>query len=233
MQKNFVKALLGMAVAALVSCGTTSEQAAQTVGAAGGRVTLKSGLELEVPAGALSDDTVVTVREVRNENGEREIEVEPRGTTLATPGTLSMPDDSGGEVEAREVEHGGTRPHRRQNGRVEVEIERFEHLHIGRRGSDDSDAGVPDDHGGDTDGGVDDHGVDLDAGTDDHGGATANGAPGAACIVDDTCACGSECVSGACTAIVTCTTDADCTGGARCREGKRSGVACGVSVCHL
>lgn len=246
MKKSYLLVLSLSVVAVLSSCGVGREQGSALVGSKGGVVKLASGLELEIPPGAFSDDVTVSVTEVRGPNGEREIEVEPRGRELTEPAHLSAPDDSGA-IEARR-ESGERIEVRHNGGRLEIEVHRFEHLHLGRHS--DLDGGA-DDHGGrgaDDDGGADDHGDgghgadDLDGGADDHGdgghGADdldggAVGVPGAACVVDDTCACGSECVSGQCTAVVTCTTDADCTGGARCREARRSGNVCGVSVCHL
>jgi hypothetical protein len=230
---NFSKLLAVSVVVLSFSCGMVS-QAGASIGSQGGTVKLESGLELSVPAGALSDDTAITVREVRGAEGEREIELEPRGTSLITPATVSVPDDVAGEVEAFEVEHGQQIAHRRGGGRVEIEVVRFERLHLGhvRHGADDSrDGGAEvEQHGG-----ADDS---ADAGTEVHHGADDLDAgpvatTGQACVVDDTCACGSDCVSGQCTVVVACTTDAECTGGARCREARRSGAACGVSVCHL
>ncbi len=64
------------------------------------------------------------------------------------------------------------------------------------------------------------------------GGTGGSNPPGARCVDDDTCACGSECVSGACTAVVVCTSDAQCASGSRCRAAKKHGDACGVQACH-
>lgn len=232
-----LQALVVSVVIVFSSCGLVREQASATIGSKGGVVKLASGLEVEVPPGALSDDVVVSVSEVRGPEGEREIELEPRGRELREPARLSVPDDTGGSVEAR-LESGELREARRDGrGRLELEVHRFEHVRLGRHG-DDHDAGELEDH---HDGGVDDHGADADGGEletnhrdggpDDHGAHDA-GAAGA-CVSDDSCPCGSECVTGQCTAVVTCATDADCAGGARCREGRRSGVACGVLACHL
>jgi len=76
--------LSGLAAA----CGGGSNRAStvQTVGSAG--ATLKAGAaSLTIPAGALSQNTQVTLREAEPQHQGRaeRVEVEPRGTTLSQP----------------------------------------------------------------------------------------------------------------------------------------------------
>src|SRR6267378_1714400 len=101
MQRNEI--LVAAAVFALIAaCGGGANRAStvQTVGSAG--ATLKAGAaSLTIPAGALSQDTQVTLREAEPQHQGRasRIEVEPRGTTLTQPGYLSVKvDDNNAKV---------------------------------------------------------------------------------------------------------------------------------------
>lgn len=244
MQRTLLTAVVSAVIFTTLSCAPV-EAGRQTMGPAGGSITLRSGLTVQVPEGALEREVEVHVRDIALGRGEHEVELEPHGTVLKVPGILSV-DDDGRRVEALELEHGLLGVHR-HGARVEVELSRLGRVSLrrfddsswadggvddhgrGGRGADDSsDAG--DDHGR---GG---HGADdsPDAG-DDRGGLRdggASGVAGAACVDDDTCPCGSECVTGFCTAVVTCTTTADCATGLTCREGRRHGQACGVLACN-
>lgn len=261
MQRTLLSAVVSAVFFTTLSCAPV-EAGRQTMGPAGGSITLRSGLTVEVPEGALEREVELHVRDIALGHGEHEVELEPRGTVLKVPGTLSV-DDDGRRVEAMEVEHGLLGVHR-HGGRVRVQFERLGRVsvrrfddaswadggsddHGGRRdgGSDDADAG--DDHGGrrhgsddpvdagDDRGGLRDGGSDdlADAG-DDRGGRDGgvSGVAGSACVDDDTCPCGSQCVTGFCSAVVTCTTTADCATGLTCREGRRHGQACGVMACN-
>lgn len=230
MQRTLLTAVVSAVFFTMLSCAPV-EAGRQTMGPAGGSITLRSGLTVEVPQGALEREVELHVRDIALGQGEHEVELEPRGTVLKVPGTLSV-DDDGRRVEAMETEHGLLGVHRRGH-RVEVKFERLGRVSLRR--FDDSnwaDGGdVGDDHGGLRDGGSDDP---ADAG-DDRGGLRdggTSGTAGAACVDDDTCPCGSECVTGFCSAVVTCTTTSDCASGLTCREGRRHGQACGVMACN-
>lgn len=228
MQRTLLTAVVSAVIFTTLSCAPV-EAGRQTMGPAGGSITLRSGLTVQLPQGALEQEVELHVRDIALGQGEHEVELEPRGTVLKVPGVLSV-DDDGRRVEALELEHGLLGVHRRGK-RVEVQFSRLGRVSL-RRFDDSSwaDGGV-DDHGGRRDGGSDDS---PDAG-DDRGGLRdggVSGVAGSACVDDDTCPCGSECVTGFCTAVVTCTTTTDCATGLTCREGRRHGQACGVLACH-
>src|SRR3954468_5279768 len=100
MKKNGI--LLGVAAVVLVACGGGSDKAStgQTVGPAG--ATLKAGsATLTIPAGALTTNTQVTLREAEPQHQGRveRIEVEPHGLALAQPAVVSVKvDDSNPRV---------------------------------------------------------------------------------------------------------------------------------------
>ncbi|HEX4385236.1 MAG TPA: hypothetical protein VH083_19890 [Myxococcales bacterium] len=110
-------ALVGLLVAA--ACGGGNPSTQQTVGAAG--ATLQAGAAtLTIPAGALSADTQVTLREAEPQHAGRSVrfEIEPRGKSLAQAAQLSIRvDDSNVKVKM----HGG------DDGLLDVEVEDRNH----------------------------------------------------------------------------------------------------------
>ena len=123
---------------AIVACGSESKPStAQTVGAAG--ATLKAGAAtLSIPAGALAQNTAVTLREAEPQHQGRvqRVEVEPHGLALAQPAHLSVQvDDSNAkvkmhdgnddlvEVEIEDRNHGVYKTSMHQLGEIEVELE--------------------------------------------------------------------------------------------------------------
>jgi hypothetical protein len=114
---------------ALTACGGAGDssdgaQTSATVGAAGG--TLRAGsATLTVPAGALSSDVQVTLREAAPQAGRAaRVEIEPRGLALGQAGVLAVRvDDSNGRVRMMRVDDGPEHA-------VQVELEdRVHHLH--------------------------------------------------------------------------------------------------------
>jgi hypothetical protein len=164
--------LIAGAVLALTGCGGANlRETAATLGVAGGALTLSSGVELRVPAGALKQDTPVTLREF-DLGGRRHIEVEPRGLALAVRGEVEVRVREGvalTSLQVREDGHAGeVEPGRRREDAarqaLEIEVEHLGELEVGDgRGTDTR----PDDHGADA--GPDDHGGGTQPG-DDHGG---------------------------------------------------------------
>ena len=130
-------ALAAAAGLALLGCGSSKPSTTVTVGASG--ATLKAGVAtLSIPAGAVTQNTQVTLREadVRHSGRSVRIEMEPNDLALAQPGKLSikiddrnvkvkMVDDNGGmnpvEVEDRNRHQFKTTMSRL--GEVEVELE--------------------------------------------------------------------------------------------------------------
>ena len=96
------KILLGVAAVVLVACGGGSDKAStlQTVGPAG--ATLKAGAAtLTIPAGALTTNAQVTLREAEPQHQGRveRVEVEPHGLALAQPAQVSVKvDDTNAHV---------------------------------------------------------------------------------------------------------------------------------------
>lgn len=216
MNRNEMAASLVLVFSLVTGCGGLGSASAP-VGASGGSISLGSALTLSVPAGAVDDGTVITVREVEPLHGEREFELEPRGLELKVPAELSVEASQAMRLNEREneVEH-GLELQGFDDRRMHAKLRRLGHVVMRRH--DDVDGG--DDHGS---GG---HGA------DDGDAGTPTGGTGAACVDDDTCACGSECVVGRCTAVVTCTNSAQCSAGESCRAATKHGQTCGVTACH-
>jgi len=105
--KTTLSALLALALAA---CGG-SHGSSDRIGAAGGTITTQSGARLDIPAGALSREIEVHLREVEPRNGAvARIELEPHDMTLQLAARISVrTDDSANrklvQIE-NEVEHG-------------------------------------------------------------------------------------------------------------------------------
>ncbi len=159
---------LAVAVSFFTACGPGFGQASSTVGASGGSVSLGSALTVTLPPGAVSDDTLISVREVEPRHGEREFEIEPRGLVLKVTGEVSVESECLAELAEieNEVEH-GVLTTKLENHRMRGELQRLGTLAV-RRCDDSPDAG--DDHGSGGNG-ADDA---LDAG-DDHGGQGGHG----------------------------------------------------------
>jgi hypothetical protein len=133
--------LVGIASLALVAaCGGGNDKpsTAQTVGAQG--ATLRAGSAmLTIPAGALSQDVQVTLREAEPQHQGRteRVEVEPHGMALAQPAVVSVrvddtnskvsmhdgDDDSLKDTEIEDRNHGEYKTTMSQLGDVEVEVE--------------------------------------------------------------------------------------------------------------
>src|SRR5439155_15385018 len=117
-----MKRSIGFAAALLLAaCSGSNPSSQTTVGSAG--ATLKTGTStLSIPAGALTTDTQVTLRETAPEHAGRttRIEVEPHGMALGQPARLSVhvddsnvrvkmhdgSDDSLKDVEVEDRNHG-------------------------------------------------------------------------------------------------------------------------------
>jgi len=130
--------LLAALSVALVACGGgTQNTPPSTVGSAG--ATLKAGAAtLTIPAGALSQDTPVVVREALPEHQGRveRIELEPSGLVLSQPARLSVKiddrnvkvkmhgsDDALVPVEVEDHNHGEFKTTLNRLGPIEVEVE--------------------------------------------------------------------------------------------------------------
>lgn len=161
--------LVGLALAA-TGCGAGVKQATATVGASGGALTLGNGVTVTLPAGALTRDTAVTVRELEV-GGQRHLELEPRGLALAVRGQVEVRIRDGVELGTLHVREDGQRGELEAGRRhedaarhaLELEIEHLGELEVG------------DDRGTETEP-LDDRGrgTTTATGADDHGG---HGAP--------------------------------------------------------
>jgi hypothetical protein len=213
--------VVAMLTFALVGCGgaASTQQASRVVGSAG--ATLKvGGAALSIPAGALSDDVQVTIREAEPRHAGRaaRIEVEPGGLKLAKAGMLSVKiDDSNSrvrmlasddvaehlvEVEPEDRAHHAFKTSMSQLGAVEVEVEHMAACSTACAASEECDDGVCKPHVEDGAACADvcASGLECDDGACKAHGAD-DGAPGAtpapvAC--DPTCGAGLECDNGVC-----------------------------------
>jgi len=138
MRKNAI-VLAATSFALAIACGGGSHKAStsQTVGSAG--ATLKAGAAtLTIPAGALSQQTQITLREAepRHQGRDARIEMEHRGTALAQPARVSVKvddtnakvkmhggDDSLVDTEIEDRNHGVYKTSMSDLGEIEVELE--------------------------------------------------------------------------------------------------------------
>jgi hypothetical protein len=120
-----------------MACGGSNPSTAQTVGAAG--ATLKAGAAtLTIPAGALTQNTQVTLRETTplHPGRSHRFEVEPHGQPLLQPARVSvevddsnvkvkMHDDNDDlvDVEVEDRNHGDYKTSMSALGEIEVELE--------------------------------------------------------------------------------------------------------------
>jgi hypothetical protein len=157
-----MKKLMLAAMVTLVGCaGGVARETSSTIGTSGGALTLSSGVELRIPAGALKEATEVHLRETEVA-GRRHIELEPAGLRLATTGQLEVRVRAEVELGTLHVREDGAstevESHRRGEDAarhaLEIEVEHLGELEVG------------DDHGTDT---RPDDPATHDAG-DDHGG---------------------------------------------------------------
>lgn len=128
------------AALALLGCGSSSKPSTTQNVVASQGATIKAGAAtLTIPAGALAQDTQVTLREaeVRHTGRSVRVEVEPHGQALAVPAKLSikvddsnikhikMLDDNGGmnSVEPEDRNHREFKTGMSKLGEVEVEVE--------------------------------------------------------------------------------------------------------------
>jgi hypothetical protein len=216
-------AFLAAAVAIVAAgCGSTSPGTAlssqtATVGAAGG--TLRTGaVTVSIPAGALSDDVQVTVREAEphHAGAVARVELEPRDLRLGASavvvvrvddrnGRVKMSDDSGNlvQVEIEDPNHHTFKTVEDRLGAVEVEIEHGRVCTTACAANEECDDGVCKPHAED-DGAATcstpcASGLECDDGAcKPHGGAD-DGAPGASpAACTPACATGLECDDGIC-----------------------------------
>lgn len=101
-------ALLVVGAVAVSACGGAARNgggssASAVVGPAGGTIST-AGVTLAVSPGALSTGTQITVSELPSGEGERRIEIEPRGLALGASATLTVRSDDGDAHDERLVE---------------------------------------------------------------------------------------------------------------------------------
>jgi hypothetical protein len=213
--------LLAAASLALVAaCGGGSNRAstAVTVGSAG--ATLKAGAAtLTIPAGALAQNTQITLREAEPEHQGRveRVEVEPRGTTLAQPAHISVKVDDNNarvkmhngsddlvDVEVEDRNHGVYKTSMSQLGEVEVELEHGKTCTTACTTGQECDDGVckahSEDAGKKTCDPICASGQECDDGACKTHNEVEGGPPGGTATCDPACATGLECDDGVCKA---------------------------------
>jgi hypothetical protein len=218
-----LKQLLLTATLAIVAAGCGSSapsRASQTalVGAAGG--TLRAGaVTVSIPAGALRDDTQVTVREAepRHAGAVARVELEPNDLPLAANavvvvrvddrnGRVKMSDDSGNlvQVEVEDPNHHSFKTVEDRLGAIEVEVEHGVACTTACAANEECDDGVckphQEDAGAATCATPCASGLECDDGVcKPHGGAvTAPGGAPAPAACSPACASGLECDDGIC-----------------------------------
>jgi hypothetical protein len=221
--KTLKQLLLSAALAlAATGCGSSasSSGASQTalVGAAGG--TLRAGaVTVSIPAGALRDDTQVTVREAepRHAGSVARVELEPNDLPLAANavvvvqvddrnGRVKMSDDSGNlvQVEVEDPNHHTFKTVEDRLGAVEVEVEHGAACTTACAANEECDDGVckahVEDAGAATCSTPCASGLECDDGAckPHGGGVTAPGGAPAPAVCTPACATGLECDDGIC-----------------------------------
>jgi hypothetical protein len=220
-------AFLAAAVAIVAAgCGAGSPASSvrssqtATVGAAG--ATLRTAaVTVSIPAGALSDDVQVTVREAepRHAGAAARVELEPRDLRLAASavvvvrvddrnGRVKMSDDSGNlvQVEVEDPNHHTFKTVEDRLGAIEVEVEHGVACTTACAANEECDDGVckphVEDAGAATCATPCASGLECDDGAcKPHGGAAAAPAPGAPAtpaVCTPICASGLECDDGIC-----------------------------------
>jgi hypothetical protein len=215
-------AFLATAIAIVASgCGApgTGARASQTalVGAAGG--TLRAGaVTVSIPAGALSDDVQVTLREAepRHAGAVARAELEPNDLPLAANalvsvrvddrnGRVKMFDDAGQlvQVEVEDPSHHTFKTIEDRLGAVEVEVEHGAACTTACAANEECDDGICKPHEEDAAAAscstVCASGLECDDGIcKPHGGAAAPGAAPAPAACSPACASGLECDNGIC-----------------------------------
>jgi hypothetical protein len=222
--KSLKQVLLTAALALVATgCGSSAPasatRASQTalVGAAGG--TLRAGaVTVSIPAGALRDDTQVTVREAEphHAGGVARVELEPNDLPLAANalvvvrvddrnGRVKMTDDSGNlvQIEVEDPNHHSFKTVEDRLGAIEVEVEHGRVCTTACAANEECDDGVckphVEDAGAATCSTPCASGLECDDGAcKPHGGGNATAPGGAPAICSPSCASGLECDDGIC-----------------------------------
>jgi hypothetical protein len=117
--------------------GGSAASASASVGPAGGTIST-GAVTLRVSPGAVSSQTEITVSELPSGEGERRIEIEPRGLALGASATLTVRSDDGNAHDERlvELEHSamGEVEHALE-GEVENEVEHAREAEIHHLGT--------------------------------------------------------------------------------------------------
>jgi hypothetical protein len=205
---------------ALAACGGGNNKAStvQTVGAGG--ATLKAGAAtLTIPAGALTQNTQITLREAEPHHQGRvfRVEVEPHGLGLAQPAHVSIQvDDSNAKVkmhdsnddlvdlEVEDRNHGVYKTSMSQLGDIEVELEHGAACTTACAAGQECDDGVCKAHAEDANAKacnpLCDSGQECDDGVCKAHNEMEPGGPGGTATCDPACATGLECDDGVCKA---------------------------------
>ena len=110
---------------------------AAVIGPSGGTVSA-GAVALTVSPGALSKETQISVTELPSGEGQRRIEIEPRGLALAAPSRLSVRSDDGNAHDERlvEIEHSSSGEiEHSMTGEVENEVEHSREVEIHHTGT--------------------------------------------------------------------------------------------------
>jgi hypothetical protein len=202
----------------LIACGSSNPSTQQKVGTAG--ATLKTGAAtLTIPAGALSQDTQITLREAEPQHTGRSerVEVEPHGMALLHPAEVSIHvDDSNAKVKM----HDGS------DGLVDVEVEDRNHGDYKTSMSTLGEIEVELEHGA----------VCTTACTTgqecDDGVCKADSEDAGAKVCDPVCASGQECDDGACKAHSEMEPGST-PGTATCTPSCATGLECDDGICKV
>jgi hypothetical protein len=219
-KNTLLAAALALLAAGCGSSATSAPRASQSalVGAAG--ATLRAGaVTVTIPAGALSSDVQVTVREAEphHAGGAARVELEPNDLPLAAPalvsvqvddrnGHVKMLDDAGNavQVELEDPNHHTFKTVEDRLGAIEVEVEHGAACATACAATEECDDGVCKPHVEDDPAAavcspVCASGLECDDGAcKPHGGATAPGATPVPAACSPTCASGLECDNGIC-----------------------------------
>ncbi len=195
-------------IGSAAGCGSGAQQVSAAIGPAGGSLQLASpAIRFDVPAGALTTTTTVSLRATPDAQGLT-VALEPDQLALTAPGQLSVSLEGPQHISSvTEVRHGGEQPIGVES-RVEgssgastrLHLDHLTRVHVATEAVSDGGTapGACREHSGEGEGGDGESGD----GTGDHhdGGVDGDDAPDGGVVASSACPTGFECDDGVCVA---------------------------------
>jgi len=196
---------LSVLLGAAAGCGSSTQQIESSIGPGGGSLSLPSpAVRLDVPAGALTATTTVSLRATADAQG-LVVTLEPAQLALARPAQLSVSLEGPRHISSvTEVSRGGEQPigvdariEGSSGASTRLHLDHFTQVRVSTEAVSD---------GGTAPGACHEDGMDGDGhegdGMDDHhdGGVDDDGRPDGGVVASAACSAGFECDDGVCVA---------------------------------